>query len=289
MNTKKFTTILLAIFLSITAFSFKEIEKDSSYSTQESELLYFPEIKYLKLISFGYENVLSNVLWFQTVNYFGKHYRSDQDYTWLNHMCNAVSELDKKHKEIYEFCALLIAWEQNEVKEAQKILKKGIVATNYWRFHYLHGMNNLMFLNNPEGAKQDFITASNITDSPSFVKRLASKQVASLDSPEASISFLADMVKNSKDKTQKEALTKHLYQTINSYNIYKLEEYLEKYNDKFLKPTTNIKDLKKVGAPDNIYNDPFKGKYFIDKDGKIASTNKERKISLFNKEKNNAK
>lgn len=237
-----------------------------------SDTLYFPNQDSTGYLSFQFKNVLANILWFQTVNYFGKHFQGDKNYRWLNHMCNAVVYLDPKHKDIYEFCSLLIAWEANDPKEAKKILTKGIDHNEYWRFYYLRGMNSLIFFEDSLSAKNDFIKASKIPKSPPFLKFLAAKTMADLESPESVIEFLQNMISSAKDTSQKEALTERLLKTINEYNQLKLNEYLIIFRGEFKREPSDISELKTVGAPNSIFIDPYNGKYFIE-DKKIKASN----------------
>src|SRR5204863_759985 len=66
------------------------VKENSHYE----EILYVPNGTGLRFMSFGYTNILANLLWFNTINYFGKHYRADRNYKWLGHMCGLVTELD---------------------------------------------------------------------------------------------------------------------------------------------------------------------------------------------------
>lgn len=88
--------LLFLVALMLLWQSFHKIvsmNQEVKYSANE-ELLYFPKGDKLSLVSLGFDNAVSNVLWFNTVSYFGKHYREDQRYHWLSHMCNVITDLD---------------------------------------------------------------------------------------------------------------------------------------------------------------------------------------------------
>lgn len=252
----------------------------------EQELLYFPQGKYLKAASFGFNNALSNYLWFQTVNYFGKHYREDQNYYWLNHMCDVITDLDPYHKELYEFCSYLVAWENKSTAEGQKLLSKGIQFNpEYWRFYYLRGMNYLMFDKNEIAARDDFIAASKTPEAPFFVNSLATKQIANLNDPATAVNFLIEMIENAKDPNQRSALEQHLKKTLNEISIVKIEAYRDQYQEQFGRLPTSIKDLRQVGALDTELLDPNGDLYRINKDGEISSKQIKERIPLFKTDK----
>lgn len=178
-------------------------EKDLN---QEREALYLPNGTALKVLSFGYENLLANILWFNTINYFGKHYKTDRNYKWLAHMCDLVSELNPIAEHVYEFCSTMLSWEVNKAEDAVQVLNKAIKHTpNYWRYYYLRGFIYFYFLDNSELAEKDFKTASNKPDAPPFVARLAATKMKASDPLEA-IRFLEEMIKNSEDISQRSLL-----------------------------------------------------------------------------------
>ena len=105
--------VLLSIFLIVTIGASNRLEQSIELSPEqvrEAEVLYLPNGTALDFISFGYRNFLADVLWFQTVNYFGKHFRTDRNYEWLAKMCDLVTDLDPGAAHAYEFAALMLAW-----------------------------------------------------------------------------------------------------------------------------------------------------------------------------------
>ncbi len=271
----------ILLFLCIHSYQELEVKNLPPQLGAEQELLYFPKGENLRAASFGFQNVLSNYLWFQTVNYFGKHYRMDQNYYWLAHMCNVITDLDPYHKELYEFCSYLVAWENKNTEAGQKLLSKGIEFNpDYWRFYYLRGMNHLMFDKNEAAARDDFIAASKAPDAPFFVNSLATKQIANLNNPETAVSFLIEMIQNAKDANQKAALQGHLKKTLNEIAIVKLEKYRDQYKEKFGELPKSIKDLRTVGALDTELLDPNGERYRIDEKGEISSNQIKERIYL---------
>lgn len=269
-----FAILLLSFFLC--SYSFQQIntlDPQLKFSPDE-ELLYFPSGKNLHLVSLGFSNALADYLWFQTVNYFGKHYRGDKSYYWLSHMCDVITDLDPYHKQIYEFCALLIAWEAEKPEAAQRILTKGIKATNYWRFYYLRGMNSVIFEKDQNAARNDFITGADLADTPkmkAFISRLAAKQISEVESPLTAINFLHDMIERSEDPNQKQALVKHYKRAIGEYRVSELKKYLALFKGKFNLLPDKLEKLQEVGAKPELFKDAFEKKYYLTTDGKIET------------------
>jgi len=173
-------------------------------------VLYLPNGDGLEFLSFGYRNVLADLLWFNTISYFGKHFRLDRDYTYLAHMCSLITTLDPHARHVFEFCALMLAWEANEIEAALALLDRAVQAEpNFWRYYYLRGMTHSYFFKNDLRARSDFITGAKLPDSPPFMARLASKKMA-LSNPQHAVEFLRDMIATARDESQRRALMRQL-------------------------------------------------------------------------------
>ena len=165
----------------------------------------------LELISFGYKNVLSHTLWFNTISYFGKHYKSDRNYEWLSHMCNLTTRLNPKMPHVYEFCSLMLAWEARDPQQSIKILDKAIEAYPLeWKFPYLRGMTYLIFLEDADAAKDDFVRSAKLPGAHRVIVKLAAKQISLRENNHTAIEFLEDMIKNSEQEWERGALIDRL-------------------------------------------------------------------------------
>ena len=126
-------------------------------------------------------------------------------------MCNLVADLNPKMMHVYDFCSLMLAWEANYPGESVKILDKAILAfPNEWKFPYLRGMSYLIFLKDIEKAKEDFILSSRLPDAHHLVMRLAARNISLTDRKESAIEFLEEMIKNSKQESERDALIRKL-------------------------------------------------------------------------------
>ncbi|NLF25930.1 MAG: hypothetical protein GX589_09790, partial [Deltaproteobacteria bacterium] len=200
-------SVLLAGFLTLTAMSYQMASSSaarlSNKLPKDSEVLYLPNGKGLEFISFGFKNALADILWFNTISYFGKHYRLDRDYTWLDHMCSLITELDPHARHIFEFCSLMLAWEAKKTNAALTTLSRALKAEpKYWRYYYLRGMTYAFFLKDSTLAREDFIAGARLPGAPVFMAKLASKKMA-LGDPDTAIEFLQEVIASASDETQR--------------------------------------------------------------------------------------
>ena len=211
------TLILLLASLTLTAISDSRLPSNSAATVvdqeQTRELQYFPNERAVEFISFGYQNAFADFLWFQTINYFGKHYYSDHNFRWLAHMCNLITTLNPKARHVYEFGSAMLSWEQNEPSESIKLLTKAIAAfPNDWNFLYLRGFTNMFFLKDNKSAREDFITASHIPNAPVFLARMATKNMLEYEDPKLTVFFIESLLRKNSDLTYRSMLEDRLKQ-----------------------------------------------------------------------------
>lgn len=211
---KLFLVAGFLFFMSMTTYGYRGLVSNQvaleNKASLEQEVLYLPSGKGLGFLSFGYKNMLSDLLWFQTINYFGKHFKTDRNYTWLAHMCGLVTDLNPRAEHVFDFCGTMLAWEANAPQKANALLDKAI-STNpqRWRYYYLRGFNSLYFLKDNTAAKRDFLLGSKQKDAPPFLLRLAVKKIDTAD-PFSTQEFLIETLKETTDPTQRQVLIEKL-------------------------------------------------------------------------------
>lgn len=316
--------IILSLFLSGAVFSRAPLME--SWKSLEfhdgAEVLYLPSGKALKGIAFGYEPVLADILWFNTINYFGKQYRSDQNYEWLKHMCGLVIELDPKATHTYEFCSAMLGWEASNPDAALVILNKAVAAhPQNWLFLYLRGFNYMFFQQNQALAQKDFIDAAQLPDADPIVARLAAKKMTELQEPEVAVDFLIDMIEKAEDNSQQKALTERLkdvwfelgfkwnketvtaFKKIIGSNPESLKAIIENsahqarvtdplggnyflilYKGQVEGSPATLDDFLKAGAFKLVIEDPYGGLFRLNGEtGKIESSSKKKRLTQFRK------
>lgn len=212
MNQLALSSFVFSLFFLLAAIGARNLSLNASGSAdQRAEYLFLPKREAVEILSFGYRSAFANALWFKTVSYFGKHYRSDKDYTWLSHMCELVTDLDPNLKHVFEFGSLMLAWEVKRPKEAVAILDKAIKShPSDWKFYYLRGFTKYFFFEDLTGAKSDFLSAANFPGAHPVIKKIAARELASSEGPKSAIAFLKDAIQTTDNPRAKEALTERL-------------------------------------------------------------------------------
>ncbi|MCB0322052.1 MAG: hypothetical protein KDD69_00725 [Bdellovibrionales bacterium] len=247
--------------------------------------LYLPDVQYVKLITLGFDRFAADILWFNTLNYFGKHFAGDKDFRWLGHMCDLVTSLDPDAEHVYEFCATLLSWVAKDHETSTRILGKAIATRpEYWRYRYLRGFNYWYFMERFDLAERDFSKAAKLPDAPAFLASLASRLMADRDNPETAIRFLQDLLEHTQDESAKKALRAKLRQAHISRELRVLEEKVKQFTDQTGTRPTRIEQLVEHKLLPGIPLDPYKKPYFIDPaTGAIRTSSGKRGLSFFGK------
>ncbi len=280
--------ILLIIFVFTVAVSFRPLlsARASSSEIAMAEVMYLPNGQGLDFMSFGYRSALAHVLWFNTVSYFGKHYASDQNYRWLAHMCDLVTTLNPKARHVYEFGAIMLAWEVNAPQESSKLLDKAIRNDpEYWRFPYLRGFNAMYFLDDRSSAARDFAHAARLPGAPPMVASLAAKNISVLDDdPQAAVQFLSQVLSSTEDPASRSAIENRLREAQLEVELRLLERAVQMFEEKTGAKPTHLNDLVSSGLVTHLGKDPFGGDYFWDgSTQQIKSTSRKKRFKAFEK------
>ena len=227
----KFSTPLLNIVLSraitvavvcvtfLLTVHFKSVTSIASLQNKSTEELYLPDIRGLRLLSVGFDKALGHILWFKTINYFGKQLQGDRDYQYLNHYINLVINLNPNLDYVYEFGVTMLSWETNQPDEALKLLDRAIIQFPYsWYFRYLRGFTYLYFLNDPQKAKIDYTFAASLPNTPQSIKELADEDFSKVSSKFNAMRMLQGLIATAPDEQTKKILQQKLIELTNSSN-----------------------------------------------------------------------
>lgn len=250
------------------------ISPDNS-KDQRRELLYLPTQDAVNFLSFGYRNAMADLLWFVTINYFGKHYKSDKNYEWLYHMTDCITSLDPKARHVYEFGSTMLSWEQKQPQEAILILSKAIKSfPEDWYYYYLRGFAYMYFLKDADSAKIDFVTASKLPGVNPTVVRLAGEKLMQTEDPASAIQFLEMQLRTNKDPSFQHSIRDKILNLKYEVDIKNLNFAREIYESKYNKKLQSIDDLVNSSVIKSLPKDPWGGTYSfnIEKNAFVTTT-----------------
>lgn len=242
--------------------------------------LYLPDTKTVRLATLGFDAFFSDVIWFSTMNYFGKQFKNNGDYKWLDQRCQVVLELQPKAKERYDFCATLLSWSAKDVEASNEILAKAIRQfPDDWRFYYLRGFNYWYFQKDEQAGARELKTAASLPGAPEMLPRLTAKLLSS--DPGAAVEFLSDSLKRTADPVARQALQERLQEAKLSFDLQLLNKLVQNFERDTGRLPMHLSELQEAGILKFIPKDPFGGEYLVDRKSKtVVSTSGKKGLEL---------
>ncbi len=271
---KRFSVLaVLLLFTTLATGTIRTTLDDRAAHHGEDEPIYLPHADLLRPLTLGYHNAFADVLWFRTINYFGKHYRGDRNYRWLSYMCDLVTDLDPLFEDVYEFGGVILPWEAGDVDGGLKLLAKGTAAIqDSWLLEYYLGFSHFYFRGDKATAAKHLATAAQLPDAHATVANLAAILTRESSGPEATLAFLSSLEKGSGATNLRSVIEKNLVETAAESAIVELNEAVDSYYRSAPEPLLTLERLVEAGVIDRIPRDPFGGRFILGTDGKVRSS-----------------
>jgi len=256
-------------------FPFFEKHRYPERQVQARELILPPHV--MKLLALEFRTVTADFLFARASQYYGgRSYRpwawTKNDYAWLYNNLRVTTELDPYFEDPYYFGNAIFTWDVGAVNEANSLLEKGVRARTWdWQLPFYLGFNKFYFLHKNKEAADDLLLASKRQGAYDFLPTLAARLYNSEGRTEAAIVFLTAFLKNERDAKIRgkyairlEALKRMLF----------IERAVARYKNKTKKPPRNLQALVQSGIISEIPEDPYGGKFYLNRDGSIKTTSK---------------
>lgn len=228
-------------------------------------LVYLPSADRLRPLALGYDNVLADLVWFRTIDYFGAHYAGDKTYPWLAAMCDLVTDLDPRAKHVYRFAALVLPWEAHDPDAAIRLLKKGTRALpNSWSLDYYLGVIHYLFKGDYDAAATYLARAARHRKAPPFVARFAAILQTRQQGPQTTIAMLERMRAQATSPETRRIVERSLRDAQAAWDIQILEETVAKYRMATGRSPGTLDDLVTAGLLRFVPPDRYRGVYQLD-------------------------
>lgn len=264
------------LVISVTTISFIRPHLDKPRLSREARAqpIYLPQAKYLHLLSLQYDNVLADILWFRTINYFGEHYEDDRTYSWLAYMCDLVTDLDPRAEHVYRFAGMILPWEANQADAGIRLLRKGIEENpESWLLYYWLGFNLYFFKSDYAGAARYMLEASKLPNAHANTARFAAVLAVEQYGPETTLGLLAEMADEVSSKEMRGVLQEHMREARFAADMDRLDVAINHFRQRGGGPPSDLSELVDAQLIAAVPPDPFGGRYVIDGDtGAVRSS-----------------
>lgn len=136
------------------------------------EVLYLPTGKHVKLLSFGYQQLLADVVYLWSIQYTTDPRVPDR-FERVEHMYEIINNLDPLYSDPYHIGAMMMAYEMNNVPMALRLLDRGIRnLPQNWNIPMDAGFYAYMQLHDYQRAIRYFDAAMQRPGAPALLRRM---------------------------------------------------------------------------------------------------------------------
>ncbi len=212
---KRFNKLIIKLIIGALALAVLVKSSDSvEYIAQEKismEVMYLPSVECMKMISLGYRNLSSDLLWFKAVQYYGGYRLAQNGIRLFSHLVELITELDPKFLGAYRLSALVITEDLEQYEEGVRLLEKGVRNNpdDFWLTY------ELGFIQDHEGrdyqeAQKWFQLAASLPGADERAARFAADSAAKGGNIEDGIKLWKELAENSENKYMKELAERYI-------------------------------------------------------------------------------
>lgn len=245
--------------------------------TASEELLYFPNEKLLNHFTAGLSSVVADLLWLRTIKYtVAEFHNPEHKFTWLEHMCNAVTGLDPNFEDTYVYGGMFMASIGSDDR-AMKLLHRGVPNNpDSWKIPF--EIAKIYFLNRgKEPESQEFVIhylgmVAERSDDTQYFLDWIDKIQETHDLEGGARMIWQNMADGSDDEFLRELARSKLLLLDIGVNLNRLREAAARYRaDKGRAPECPA-DLIDAGYVSELPDLVLHGDYYVDAAGEIQNT-----------------
>ncbi len=180
-----------------------------------------------------------------------------------------ASFLNPYYFDIYYIASLNLMWDFKRYSDAEEVLKRAIqYMPRNWLWHFFLSFEYFYFLKKYDLAAEHMKIAAKLKHS-ALLASLAARLYYSSGRTEIALSILDNQIRNTQNENWKKELLKRKKALL---AVLKIERAIEMYERKEGKKPRTLDVLVEKGYLKKIPQDPYGGRFYIDKNGNVKST-----------------
>lgn len=202
-----------------------------------------PEVA--RALSFGFDAVLADFYWLWAVQTVGQRDADvARDAGDLARLIDVVTTLDPWVDHPYRFAAVWLTDSEQSVREANRLLERGIAHhQDDWRNRYHLGFNQFFYLQENRRAADVLEGAVRLPGAPAYLPRLVARLRSEDGNLEAAGVFLEEMVRTTADDLARAQFQSALDEIEVEYWARSLDRAREVYREREGRDITSVADL----------------------------------------------
>jgi tetratricopeptide (TPR) repeat protein len=242
------------------------------------KLGYIPSVTALKAVASDHKELLAASLVLKVIMYFGslvdttgKQIDVAPDYMAMSRLLHGAVKLDPYNMDAYYFAQSFLTWDVKQYKLANELLINGMKYRTWdWYLPFFVGFNSAYFMHDYAAAATYYQRAGELSGAD-LSKLLAGRYMQESGQTELAIIYLDAMQKSENNPALK-----------NKYNLRltafrearKIEIACEKFSKSIGAKPMSLEQLVVGGFLTSVPKDPYGGQFYLEVDGKVATTSK---------------
>ena len=159
-----------------------------------------PEPALVKLVTIGFDGLASDWYWVRAIQVVGSEAGPRGRNRELAALIDLVTELNPWVSHAYRFAAVWLIDDEQAVRDANALLRRGIEHhPDDWRQYFHLGFNHFFFLGEVEPAVEALEPAIDLEGAPSYLRRLVARLKSQTGGLEVAAAFLQELVQQAPD------------------------------------------------------------------------------------------
>jgi len=242
------------------------------------KLGYVPSVSAFKTVAADQKELVAASLVLKVLMYFGGlienaggHTAIVPDYLSMSRLLHGAVKLDPYNMDAYYFAQSFLTWDVKKYNIANDLLDYGMKYRTWdWQLPFFAGFNYAYFLKDYGKAAQYYKKAGELSGSDLSIM-LAGRYMQESGQTDLAIAYLTSIVNGERNPALKESYKTRL-------RAFKEVKRIEIARDRYFKNTgrmpTEIKQLFTLGYLSPLPRDPYGGKFYFEKDGRVVTTSK---------------
>jgi tetratricopeptide (TPR) repeat protein len=227
-----------------------------------ASVLYLPKAEYLKYATFGYDEILADLIYIWAVQYYS-NYSIFNRFQYLDHIFEVIAELDPDYIDPYDIGAMISIDQAKDIATAFNILDRGLEKNpDEWLFPFMAGHYAQRFIKDYKIAQDYYKKAMEIEGAPVQTRRLYANAVFMTMDYKTAWKQWSEIFNTAEDERTKKIASIHLYRTKAAIDIQEINLAIEKFKEKYSRNPMDLSQLVKAGFLDSLPKD-FDGKDYL--------------------------
>ena len=230
-----------------------------------------PDGKVLRVMSLGFDRLLSDLYWLRTTSYIGDERSADARYPAAARLGELVTDIDPYFKTAYSVMNSVLTVLSRQPEAAIALLDKGIRHIDWWKLNFLQGYNYLFETQEYEKAAEQMRLAASKKGAPPYLGLLAARLYAQAGDPETAMAFVQARMANAASEEEKEGLARRYRDLWVTRDLRTIDTAIEAYKQAHGQQPAHVLSLVQAGLLRVEPRDPAGNRYDIQDGAATAS------------------